>query len=125
MRAHVAAVEKGQTGHNYLLGGPDASYAEIVRMVCELLGTPPNTMVGRPMVLSLAGRVSEWMSRITGKEPRISEEAAVMLSANIVCRSDKAVRELGYQVAPVEIMLRDCIDWMIAENLISQRSAPR
>jgi nucleoside-diphosphate-sugar epimerase len=125
VRAHVAAVEKGQTGHNYLLGGPDASYAEIVRIVCELLGTPPNTMVGRPRVLSLAGRVSEWMSKITGKEPRISEEAAVMLSANIVCRSDKAIRELGYQVAPVETTLRDCIDWMIAENLISQRPEPR
>jgi hypothetical protein len=48
-----------------------------------------------------------------------------MLSANIVCRSDKAIRELGYQVAPVETTLRDCIDWMIAENLISQRPEPR
>jgi dihydroflavonol-4-reductase len=122
VRAHVAAVEKGRTGHNYLLGGPDASYAEIVRIVCELLGTPPNTAVGRPLVLSLAGRVSELMSRITGKEPRISEESAAMVSASIICRSDKAIRELGYQVAPVETMLRDCIDWMIAENLISQRS---
>lgn len=119
VRAHVAAAEKGQTGHNYLLGGHDKSYAEIVRMVCEILGTPPNTMVGRARVLRFAGRASEWMSKITGKEPRISEESAAMVNASIICRSDKAIRELGYQVVPVETMLKSCIDWMIAEELLT------
>ncbi len=123
VRAHVAAVEKGRTGHNYLLGGHDKSYAEIARMVCEMLGTPPNTMVGRPMVLRFAGRASDWMSRITGKEPRISEESAVMVNASIVCSSDKAIRELGYQIVPVETMLKSCIDWMIAEKLLSPRAS--
>ena len=75
--------------------------------------------------MRLAGRVSEWISTITGKEPMISEESAAMLSANIVCRSDKAMRELDYRPAPVETMLKDCIDWMIAEDLISQRAEPR
>ena len=119
VRAHVAAVEKGRTGHNYLLGGHDKSYAEIARMVCEMLGTPPNTMVGRAMVLRFAGRASEWMSRITGKEPRISEESAVMVNSSIVCSSDKAIRELGYKIVPVETMLKSCVDWMIAEKLLS------
>ena len=125
VRAHVAAAEKGRTGHNYLLGGHDKSYAEIVRMVCEILGTPPNTMVGRAPVLRFAGRASEWMSRITGKEPKISEESAMLVNASIVVSSEKAIRELGYQVVPVETMLKDCIDWMIAEKLLSPPSAPR
>ena len=30
-RAHVAAVEKGRTGENYILGGADASYRDVVR----------------------------------------------------------------------------------------------
>ena len=53
VRAHVAAAEKGQTGHNYILGGTEASYAEIVQMVGQLLGQPTNASVGRPFVLSL------------------------------------------------------------------------
>jgi dihydroflavonol-4-reductase len=121
VRAHVMAVEKGRTGHNYLLGGTDASYAEIVRIVGELLGQPTNTIVGRPRVLRFAGRASEWISTITGKEPRISDESAAIVSASIVCRSDKASRELGYQPAPIRTMLKDCIDWMITENLIGSR----
>ena len=125
VRAHVAAVEKGRTGENYLLGGAEASYAEIVQMVGRLLGQPTNTAVGRAVVLRLAGRVLERISAITGREPLISEELAALVTANIVCRSDKAMRELGYRPASVETMLKDCIDWMVAENLITPRTAPR
>jgi dihydroflavonol-4-reductase len=124
VRAHVAAVDKGRTGHNYLLGGPDAPYAEIVRIVCKLLNTQPNTAVGRPVVLKLAGRVSEWVSTLTGMEPRISEESAAMVNASILVRSDKAISELGYEVVPIETVFRSCIDWMIAENLIARRAEP-
>ncbi len=125
VRAHLAAAEKGRTGHNYILGGPEASYAEIVRMVGKLLGQPTNTFVGRPVAFRLAGRVSEWISMITGKEPMISPESAAIVSASIICRSDKAMRELDYQPASLETMFRDCIDWMIAEDLIRPQGAPR
>jgi dihydroflavonol-4-reductase len=124
VRAHLAAAEMGRTGHNYILGGTEASYAEIVQMVGKLLGQPTDTGVGRPFVLRGAGRVSEWISMITGREPMISAESAAIVSANIICRSDKAVRELGYQPASLESMFRDCIDWMIAEDLIRAKAAP-
>ena len=35
VRAHLKATEKGRTGNNYLLGGPQASYAEIVQIVAN------------------------------------------------------------------------------------------
>ncbi len=123
VRAHHAAAEKGRTGHNYILGGSVASYAEIVQMVGKLLGQPTiNTAVGRPPVLRGAGRVAEWISMITGKEPRISVESAAIVSGSIICRSDKAIRELDYRPASLETMFRDCIDWMIAEDLIRRRT---
>ena len=124
VRAHIAAAEKGRTGHNYILGGSEASYAEIVQMVGKLLGQPTNTGVGRPVVLRLAGRVSERIAMITGKEPALSAESAAIVCGDIVCRSDKAIRELDYRPAPLETMFRDCIEWMIAEDLIRPR-APR
>ena len=37
-------------------------------------------------------------------------------------RSDKAIRELDYRPASLETMFRDCIDWMIAEDLIRPRT---
>lgn len=125
VRAHVAAAEKGQTGHNYILGGTEASYFEIVQLIGKLLGQRTNTGVGRKVVLRSAGRVSERISRIIGKEPRISAESAAIVCANIICRSDKAARELDYRPVPLEAMFKDCIDWMIAEDLIRPRKARR
>ncbi len=125
VRAHLAAVEKGRTGHNYLLGGTEASYAEIVQLVGKVLGQPTNKGVGRPVVLRFAGRVSERISMITGREPTISAESAAMVCGSIICSSDKATRELDYRPASLEAMFRDCIDWMVAEDLICPKSARR
>ncbi len=91
-------------------------------MVGRLLGQPTNTAVGRAAVLRLALAAS-WNGsrRSPGRSHLISEESAAIVTANIVCRSDKAMRELGYRPASVETMLKDCIDWMVAENLITPK----
>ncbi len=116
VRAHVAAADRGRTGHNYLLGGSQASYSEVVQIVGRLLGRPTNSRVGRPLGLRLAGRALDRLSSLTGREPMITPESAAFLSANIICRSDKAIRELDYQPQSLEVMLKECIDWMVAEN---------
>jgi nucleoside-diphosphate-sugar epimerase len=118
VQAHVAAVERGRTGHNYILGGPEASYAEIVELIGRLLDQRTNRGVGRGFVLRGAGHVSEWISMITGKEPRITRESAAMVCGSTLCQCSKAAHELGYRSAPLEAMFRDCIDWMRDENLI-------
>jgi dihydroflavonol-4-reductase len=124
VRAHITAAERGRTGHNYILGGTEASYDQVVQMVGKLLGQRTNTGVGRPLVLLLAGRVAERISMITGKEPRISPESAAIVCGSIICRSDKAIRELDYRPASLETMFRDCIEWMISEDLIRPRTIP-
>src|SRR5262249_11228670 len=37
-RAHISAVTRARTGENYLLGGADASFPEVVALVSELIG---------------------------------------------------------------------------------------
>lgn len=118
VRAHVAAVDKGRAGHNYLLGGDQASYREIVEIVGKLLGRPTNKLVANPVGFRIAGRMLNRISSLTGKEPMITSETGAFLSSNIICRSDKAMRELGYRSVSVESMVKDCIDWMIAENYL-------
>jgi dihydroflavonol-4-reductase len=116
VKAHITAVDKGRIGQNYLLGGDRASYREIVEIVGRLLGRPINTRVGRPFGFRLGGRALDRLSSLTRKEPMITAETGAFLSSNIICRSDKAMRELDYRPASVESMVKDCIDWMIAEK---------
>ncbi len=117
-RSHIAAVDRGRSGENYILGGADASYLDVVRIIGELVGQPVNTRVASPVLMRLGGRVLGWVSWFTGREPLVTPESAAFLSADLVCRSDKAVRELGYRPLPLRTMLADCYAWMVAEGIL-------
>jgi dihydroflavonol-4-reductase len=117
-RGLVAAAARGRTGENYLLAGANASYRQVVQIVGEVVGHAVDLrMVGSPM-LRLAGRVSDWASYITNKEPLVTAEAAAFLSANLTCRSDKAIKELGYRPVPLRTMLEDCYRWLVEEKIL-------
>jgi len=117
-RAHVAAADRGRAGANYILGGADATYAEVVRLACELVGRSGRCRVAGPRLLRVAGRVLGWASLLTGREPLVTPEAAALLCADLTCRSDRAVRELGYRPVPLRVMLEDCCRWLAEEGLL-------
>jgi len=71
------------------------------------------------------GRILNFVSRFTRREPFVTPEGAAYLSANLICRDDKAVRELGYRAVPLRTMLEDCYRWMQAEGLLPAPAAKR
>ena len=117
-KAHRTAFERGRTGENYILAGTDASYLEAFVVVGQLLGHPVPKKPIPTIALALAGRLGEWGSHWTHKEPDLTPEMATLLSRAILCRSDKAARELGYQAVPLQTMFEDCYRWLLAEGLI-------
>jgi nucleoside-diphosphate-sugar epimerase len=123
-RAHIAAVERGGIGENYILAGADATYAEVIRTIGEILGKTVPTRVARAGFLRRAARVLGWVSVLTRQEPIITPESAAFLCADLTCRSDKAVRELGYRPVPIRTMLEDCHRWLIDVGLLP-RPAPK
>jgi dihydroflavonol-4-reductase len=118
-RAHVTAVDKGRKGERYLLGGTEATYLEMVRIIGQLTG---RKVPGKPMpgwVLRAYGRASDWASRVTRRPPTVTPEiAAATNRVPQLFRSDKAMRELGYRAVPLEDMLREAHGWMKAEGLL-------
>ena len=119
-RAHIAAVERGRSGENYILGGADASYLDVVRTIGEIVGQPVNTSVAPAWMMRLGGRLFNWMSWFTGREPLVTPESAAFLSADLVCCTDKAVRELGYQPQSLRKMLADSYAWMVKEGVLPE-----
>lgn len=121
-KAHLAALDRGKSGANYLLGGTDATYVEFVRIVGELTGkkvpkrgTPLWLMWPVALALDLA-------SRVTGKAPLLTPESLVSLGHSPLVRSDKAIRELGYRAEPLETMVRNNYEWLVAEGFITGRA---
>jgi dihydroflavonol-4-reductase len=118
-RAHVAAVEQGGVGERYLLGGPFATYLEMVRTVGELTGRRVPSKALGPGIFRAMGRLSQWGSYLTRRAPSVTPEIAeAMTRPPQLFASDKAARELGYRVGatPLEGMLRESLEWLEGEG---------
>ncbi|WP_067515047.1 NAD-dependent epimerase/dehydratase family protein [Endozoicomonas ascidiicola] len=117
--AHIAAFEQGKTGENYILGGVDCKFLEVVNTISRLMGKPERKRTIPAWALRLLGKVSDLGANITGKEPEITTEKAKLVSKRVVASSSKAVSELGYRNdVPINEMLEDCFDWLKQEQLV-------
>ena len=119
-KAHIEAVTKGQKGHNYILAGVDHSFLEVVNMIAEMVNRPKYKRTISPFLLKAVGYASYWASKFTHKEPHMTPEKATMVSKRVVAKSDKAVKELGYNnQVPLSVMLKECHDWLVASGKLS------
>jgi len=115
-RAHVAAFERGRAGRHYLLGGVDATFLEVVQRIGALLDRPVPKRPIPAFVSKAAGRLSLWGSYLTRREPDLTPEKADLLSADLLCGSDKAEKELAYRPVALQVMLEDCHRWLREEG---------
>ncbi|HEU4730392.1 MAG TPA: NAD-dependent epimerase/dehydratase family protein [Kofleriaceae bacterium] len=117
-RGMIAAWHKGRRGERYILAGHDMTYGDIMRAIAGAAGTrPPRLRVPHPAAW-LLGKWGDLVER-TGKEPVVnSTQIRYAYSDRFRFRSDKAARELGYQVSPLEPALRDAIAWFRAHGML-------
>jgi dihydroflavonol-4-reductase len=108
---HLAAFERGRVGERYVLGGQNASLAEILRTVAEVVGRrPPTIRIPRQMLMPFA-HVSEAIARCTGREPMLTLDGLRMAKNKMFFSSAKAERELGYRARPYREGIADAIAW--------------
>ena len=116
VRAHIAAAERGENGGEYLLAGTDATMLDLVSAIARLVGKPVPTKTISPALLAVVARVGDFVSTFTRKAPSFTPEMAEGLGGTVTVTSAKAKAQLGYQTVPLEVMVKDCYDWMIAEG---------
>jgi dihydroflavonol-4-reductase len=108
---HLAAFERGRVGERYVLGGQNASLAEILRTVAEAVGRrPPTFRIPRQALMPFA-HVSEAIARRTGREPMLTVDGLRMAKNKMFFSSAKAERELGYRARPYREGIADAIGW--------------
>ncbi|MEE8583443.1 MAG: SDR family oxidoreductase [Acidobacteriota bacterium] len=117
-RAHLAAFEKGRCGENYLLGGTDASFLELIRIIGEISARRVPSRPSPAWLLRWMGRLGQWRSDWTGKPPRLTPEAVAMVTREMFCDCSKARRELGFQVVDLRTMVQECFQWLSDEGLL-------
>jgi len=114
--AHVAALEPARKGERYLLGGANATLNEVFDIASKRTGRdlrPRRLPFGLARVI---GRAMWIWADVTGRMPDLTHQAVGIFEKNWAYRSDKAVRELGYRVRPLEEGIRSTVDWLVEEG---------
>jgi dihydroflavonol-4-reductase len=110
-QGHLLAMERGQPGERYLLGGTNTRVREVLRLVREIAGNVPPCFEVPGVVAVAAGYLCEAWAKVTGRAPLIDAGSIKFLLRCPPVDSRRAVTELGLPQTPLEEALRDAIAW--------------
>jgi dihydroflavonol-4-reductase len=109
---HLLALERGQIGERYILGGDNLSLGELLAAIARLMGRPPPRLRLPANALLPVALVAEALARLrTGAEPLVTRDGVRLARKPMYFTSAKAERELGYRRRPALEALRDAIAW--------------
>ncbi len=111
-QGHIAALEKGRSGERYILGGENLTLKQLLDKLGSLTGLP-SPKIKLPYFFAYAtGVVDEAITgRLLKREPRATVDTVRMGKKKMFAISDKAERELGWKIVPLEDALRRADDW--------------
>jgi dihydroflavonol-4-reductase len=119
---HLLAAEKGRIGERYILGARNMTLKQILDALARITGRPAPRVKMPHAVALAAGYADQWISRLTGREPRIPVEGVKMSRHRMFVESDKAETELGYKPSSVEAALERAVRWYEQHGYIRSRS---
>ncbi|MFB3788905.1 MAG: NAD-dependent epimerase/dehydratase family protein [bacterium] len=103
-RGHLLALEKGEAGEGYILGGEDASLVEFL----ELLEAVTGVKRPRRRIPFAAAQALAWMEEIRARWsrhyiPRLTREMVDVYQYHWRYSSQKAITQLGYTRTPLKV----------------------
>lgn len=111
-RGHLLAMEKAVPGERYILGGENLTLKQILDKLAALTGLrSPRVRVPHAVALGFAAFDQFFAGFLLRKEPRATIDAVRMGYKKMFASSNKAERELGYKIVPVEDALQRAIHW--------------
>ncbi|HYS05980.1 MAG TPA: NAD-dependent epimerase/dehydratase family protein [Candidatus Dormibacteraeota bacterium] len=120
---HRLALEKGAPGRGYILGGENVSQDELFALLHALTGRRPPRLAIPFWAAETAGRLLRAWARLTDRPPDITDGAIATFRHSWVYSSERAVRELGYQITPLREGLRSTIEALRSGSVSPEASA--
>lgn len=106
----VLAMERGQTGHRYILGGEDISLRKLLDLVGAISGRKALHVPIPAGVAQMTAAIMEFFAdHLTHQPPAATVEGVRIAVRSKALSIEKARRELGYAPRPIEPALRDAI----------------
>lgn len=123
-KALVALREKGVRGERYILGGQNVWLQELLVTLQTVSGVKmPSIQVPYGLALTV-GIIDEWVADYITHKPPTAPLTGVRIAGRWLDYSiAKAQAELGLVVSPLDLTLKDQIDWFRTEGLLTRQTA--
>lgn len=106
----ILAMERGQVGHRYVLGGESMPLAQILELMADISGRRVRRIRVNGKVAELVTAALEFIADHVTRRPPSGTAEGVRIALRAGALSiEKAQRELGYAPGPVEPVLRETI----------------
>ena len=110
----VLAMERGQVGHRYILGGESIPLTQILQTVSEISGRRSIHIAVPGVIAGKAAAVLEFIADHVTRRPPSGTEEGVRIALRATALSiDKAKTELGYEPRPVGPALQETIAYLL------------
>jgi farnesol dehydrogenase len=106
---HLLAMEKGKAGHTYILGGENTSYVEFYGHLSELSAIQRKLYKVPLTFQNIFASIQLFLAEKFGIEPSITPKWLAKGKYHWEVSSEKAVKELGYEITPLKEGLKRTI----------------
>jgi dihydroflavonol-4-reductase len=111
----ILAMERGQIGHRYILGGESISLKNILKLMATISGRRTIAIPVPGKFAEATAAMLEFVSdHITHRPPSGTAEGVRIALRATKLSIEKAEKELGYAPRPIEPALRDTIAYLLS-----------
>jgi dihydroflavonol-4-reductase len=114
----ISAMKHGRTGERYILGGENLNYLDLWTMMAKTAGRKPPQRVLPNWLAHVAGKSGDLLGKLKKNEPQVNSAATAMGQLFHFYSSEKAQRELGYQIGSIQTALTDAWEWFKAYGYV-------
>lgn len=108
VNGHILAMKKGLAGENYILGGENISYGQLLQSVTTYAATK-NHIIKIPVPIL---KVIAFISRLINKNTELTPAMITRFAKHRLLNSEKAKNKLGYRITPFEEGIKSTVDFL-------------
>jgi dihydroflavonol-4-reductase len=122
----ILAMERGQVGHRYVLGGDSIPLKRVLGLIADISGRRSSLIPVPGRLAEIAASMLEFVAdHLTRRPPSGTAEGVRIALRATALSNEKAQRELSYMPRPVEPALRETISHLLGADGHHREPAPR
>jgi dihydroflavonol-4-reductase len=118
------AIELGKTGECYITGHENLSYAAFLGKAAKALNKKPYGISLPGFLIKTVGALSSVLAPLFGKKPLLSYPLAKISCDKQYFSPQKSVNELDMPQTPIEVAIKDAMDWFIKHGYCKKCTQP-